>query len=150
MKDILVDTDVLIDLLFDNKPFSEAAATLFTLADNNKINLYISAISYCKLHEELSTYTTQHKMSAIFRMIFSVCNVIEVNTKVIQRALGTGITNFSKAIQYASALQNERISIIVTNNIADYKNSRIPVMNPSGYLKLVDNKVPDSISQKRS
>ena len=142
MKDILVDTDVILDMLFDNKPFSDAATALISLADQSRINVYISAISYCKLYEEMGAFTSPNKLTAIFRMLFSICNVIEVNSRVIQRALNLDIADFSKAIQYASALQNDRISVIISNNINQYKNSRIPVMTPNSYLKLLSqNKV---------
>jgi predicted nucleic acid-binding protein len=140
MKDILVDTDVILDMLFDNKPFSDSATALFSLADLNNINIYISALSYSRLHEELAKFTSHAKMNAIFRMIFSICSIVEVNTKVLQRALNAGFNDFSRALQYSCALQNERISIIITNNIQEYKNSRLPVMTPSNYLHLFSNK----------
>lgn len=42
---VLLDTDVVLDLLLDREPFVEAAAALWELNGQNKVDAYISAIT---------------------------------------------------------------------------------------------------------
>ena len=50
MKQIFLDTNVIIDFLADRKPFSIAAASIFNYAVLGKIKLYISAVSYNNIY----------------------------------------------------------------------------------------------------
>ena len=46
MKKVFLDTNVVIDLLDKREPFYREAVSLFTLAYNKKITLYISALTF--------------------------------------------------------------------------------------------------------
>jgi len=46
MQEIFLDTNIVIDYLINREPFSQSALRLFSLAENNKIRLNISVISY--------------------------------------------------------------------------------------------------------
>jgi predicted nucleic acid-binding protein len=43
---LFVDTNVLIDLIYKREPFYKDAAILFSLAENKKINLAISGLTF--------------------------------------------------------------------------------------------------------
>ena len=60
MKNLLVDTNVIIDVLADRKPFSEAASEIFDHAERGTIKLYISALSYFNIYYVLRK-TNAHK-----------------------------------------------------------------------------------------
>jgi predicted nucleic acid-binding protein len=51
---VFVDTDIIYDLLAKRDPFYFAAARLFTLADEGKIQIFISALSLPNVHYLLS------------------------------------------------------------------------------------------------
>jgi predicted nucleic acid-binding protein len=50
MKNFFLDTNIIIDLLADRKPFSQAASALFDYADKRKITLFVSALSYSNIY----------------------------------------------------------------------------------------------------
>jgi predicted nucleic acid-binding protein len=50
MKNIFLDTNVLIDFFADRKPFSIEAARLFNYSFIKKIKIYISAVSYNNMY----------------------------------------------------------------------------------------------------
>lgn len=50
MDRLLVDTNIIIDLLTKHKEFYFPAARLFTLSDNNAIDLYISSLTFANTH----------------------------------------------------------------------------------------------------
>ena len=46
----LFDTDVVLDLLLDRKPFAEAAALLFSKAEEGEIQGYVSATTITTIY----------------------------------------------------------------------------------------------------
>ena len=66
-KKVFVDTDIIYDLLAEREPFYTSAAYLFTLADEGKIQVYISALSLANIHYLLSKKTTEEESKEILR-----------------------------------------------------------------------------------
>jgi predicted nucleic acid-binding protein len=50
MKNIFLDTNIVIDFLADRKPFSPDAAKLFDFSVLGKAKIYISAVSYNNIY----------------------------------------------------------------------------------------------------
>ena len=44
MDKVLIDTDVILDFLFDRKPFSEDAAQILSWCENSKIQGFVTSI----------------------------------------------------------------------------------------------------------
>ncbi|HET8854448.1 MAG TPA: PIN domain-containing protein, partial [Salinimicrobium sp.] len=50
MKDIFVDTNILIDLLYKRNGFYEGAQALFTMGDNKVVSLNVSSLTIANTH----------------------------------------------------------------------------------------------------
>ncbi|MDR2618464.1 MAG: PIN domain-containing protein, partial [Treponema sp.] len=61
--------------------------------------------------------------------------VLNVDDKIIQKALESGFNDFEDAVQYFTAVEN-KIDYIITRNTEDYKKSTIKIYTPSQYLKI--------------
>jgi predicted nucleic acid-binding protein len=137
MKSLFVDTNVLIDFLADRKPFSVAAARLFTLSLSKKVKLYISAVSYNNIYyilrQSLSHQDTLHLLSELLEMT----ELVDVTKIIIDAAIKSDFKDFEDAIQYHCALSVNKIEIIVTRDTKDYKKSNIPVMTTSEVLNVL-------------
>ncbi len=137
MKSLFVDTNVLIDFLADRKPFSIAAARLFTLSLSKKVKLYIFAVSYNNIYyilrQSLSHKDTLHLLSELLEMT----ELVDVTKIIIDDAIKSDFKDFEDAIQYHCALSINKIEIIVTRDTKDYKKSTIPVMTTSEVLNIL-------------
>jgi predicted nucleic acid-binding protein len=56
MKKVFVDTNVLVDLIADRKPFSKFAIALFSKAESGNVSLYTSSHSIATTHYLLKKY----------------------------------------------------------------------------------------------
>jgi predicted nucleic acid-binding protein len=137
MKSLFVDTNVLIDFLADRKPFSLAAARLFTLSLSKKVKLFISAVSYNNIYyilrQSLSHKDTLHLLSELLEMT----ELVDVTKNIIDAALKSDFKDFEDAIQHQCALSINKIEIIVTRDTKDYKKSTIPVMTTAEVLNIL-------------
>ena len=134
-KRVFVDTDIIYDLLGKRDPFYVAAAQLFTLADEGKVQIYISALSLANLHYLISKQRTEEEAKEILRKFKVLVHVAPLNDKIIDLALNSEFSDFEDAIQYYSALQNE-IEVLLTRNLKDYKKAHITVLTAQDFINL--------------
>ncbi|MFP4025943.1 MAG: type II toxin-antitoxin system VapC family toxin [Thiohalospira sp.] len=135
MKKLLVDTNIIIDLLAKREGFYEPAAQLFSLADQNKVKLYVCSLSLANAHYILNRHLPESKVREILRKLKVLVNVLSLDSKVIDLALNSDFKDFEDAIQYYAAMESN-INIIITRNLKDFKKSDIPVMTGLQFIKM--------------
>jgi len=134
MKNLFVDTNIVIDLLAKREPFYEASAKLFSLADRGKIKLYVSALTFANTNYVLSKISSPSLAREVLTKFKVLITVVPLNDKVIELALNDkSFSDFEDGLQHYSALENEA-DIIITRNLKDFKNSKIPVMTAQALL----------------
>jgi len=136
MIQIFLDTNVILDLLAKRSPFYDSIAKVATLADEKKIRLVSSPISFTTIEYVLSKYESSDSILNKLRKFKIICQVCEVNDETIEKALNSGFADFEDSVQYFSAIQSS-CSIIITRNGKDFKNSSIPIMTAEEYLSSV-------------
>ena len=134
-KKVFVDTDIIYDLLAKRDPFYLAAAQLFTLADEGKVQIYISALSLANLHYLITKQRSEEEAKEILRKFKVLVHIAPLNDKIIDLALNSEFSDFEDAIQYFSALQNE-IEVLLTRNLKDYKKAQITVLTAQDFINL--------------
>ena len=134
-KKVFVNTDIIYDLLAKRDPFYLAAARLFTLADEGKIQIFISALSLANIHYLISKQQSKDEAKQILRKFKVLVHVTPLNEKIIDLALNSEFTDFEDAIQYFSALQNE-VELLLTRNLRDYKKAQISVLTAQDFINL--------------
>ncbi len=133
---LFLDTNVVLDLLGERKPFYESIAKIATLADKGQITLVVSALSYSTVNYILMKYENREKVIGKlqkFKVISEICSLDEV---INEKSLNSKFKDFEDALQYFSALKNG-CNIIITRNVKDFKESEIPVMTPAEYLTTI-------------
>lgn len=123
----------MLDFLGERDPFYLSAAKIVTLADQRKIKLFVSALSYATVSYFLSKYygleKTKEKLRK-FKIISAICELDEI---IIEKSLNSNFPDFEDSLQYFSALRTES-DFIITRNGKDFKKSSIPVMTPDEFL----------------
>ena len=134
-KKVFVDTDIIYDLLAKRDPFYSAAARLFTLADEGKVQIFISALSVANIHYLVSKQQSESQAKQILRKFKVLVHITPLTEKIIDLALNSEFEDFEDAIQYFSALQND-IEILLTRNLKDYKKAQISVLTAQDFINL--------------
>jgi len=130
-KHIFLDTKVVIDFLADRRPFSIDAAQLFDLAIEEKIRIYISAVSYNNIYYILRRSLTSNATIKLLDELADITEIADVTNEVIRNSLKTDFKDYEDAIQYYCALNIPEIELIVTRNTKDFKKSTIAVLTPA-------------------
>lgn len=136
MSRIFLDTNVILDLLAERVPFYESIAKVATLADEKKITLIVSPLSFTTVDYVLNKFENSQTVLNKLRKFKIICEVCEVNDEIIDKALNSNFTDFEDAIQYFTAL-NSNTSLILTRNGKDFKFATIPIMSAEEYLSSI-------------
>ena len=136
MSRLFLDTNVILDLLGERIPFFDSIAKVATLADQKKITLVVSPLSFTTIDYVLNKFETSESVLNRLRKFKIICEVCEVDEKIIEKALNSSFKDFEDAVQFYTALHSN-CSIIITRNGNDFKNSSIPIMTAEEYLSSI-------------
>ena len=135
MKRVLIDTDVILDFLFDRKPFSEHAARVLSLCESKEIKGFITSVIISNVYYILRQTSTHEKVIEKLKQLITITEVLTTDKKIVLKALNSKFNDFEDALQNYSAEFNGQIDLIITRNVKDFKNSSLGIMTPGNYLK---------------
>ena len=133
MKNLFLDTNIILDLLAYRMPFYTESAKLFSLADKKKIKLSVSSLCLADAHYILSKQNPEKEVRKILRKFKVLVTVLPLDDKITDLALNSEFHDFEDAIQYFTAIENE-LELIITRNQSDFKESKIPVMTAKEFI----------------
>jgi predicted nucleic acid-binding protein len=136
MKNLFLDTNIILDLLANRMPFYTEAAKLFSLADKKKLKLSISSLCLADAHYILSRQNPEMEVRNVLRKFKVLVNVLPLDDKITDLALNSEFRDFEDAIQYYTAIENDQ-DLIITRNQQDFKESKLPVMTAGEFIKTI-------------
>ncbi len=134
---VLFDTNIILDVLLDRKPFSEHSAYLMSMVERSELNGYFCATTITTIHYLLSKQLDKEKTSKSINAIIRLFEVASVNRLVIENALSSKFTDFEDSVLHESAL-HAGAEYIITRNIKDFKKSEIPTFTPTEFLSMLE------------
>lgn len=137
MKRIFLDTNVIIDFFADRVPFAEAAAILFEMGNRNLVELCVAAISYNNTYYIFRKVSSHEKAMELMKELDLRTVVQETSATILRSAINSTFHDFEDAIQFYSASEMGGVEMIVTRNVADFKESSIPVYNPAEAVNML-------------
>ena len=142
MKNVFIDTNILIDFLTYRKPFDLQAGKIFSLSEQKILNCGVSTLSIANTHYHLLKLVKLEAANELLRKFKILLVVHPLNEKLIDLALNTSdFTDFEDALQYYTALEFG-YEVIVTRNQRDFKKSIIPILTPDQFLEVYLKKEP--------
>jgi predicted nucleic acid-binding protein len=127
---IFLDTNILVDLIADRKPFSKHAIEIFKSTEKNKSQLFTSSHSIATAHYLLKKYVEEKELRKIIFNLLEFVSVIPVDIDVLKKGLQSKHKDFEDAVQILCASTITGIDFIVTRNTKDFKTSEISVLTP--------------------
>jgi len=131
---VFVDTDVVIDHLTDRTPFANYSSLVFELHEENRIRIYISALSVNNIYYVSRKIIGEKATLNLIRQLIENIEVIGTTKAEIKNALHSGFKDFEDSIQYSTALTIKGIQAIITRNVKDYRKSKIAIFTPEVYV----------------
>lgn len=134
MEKVFVDTNIILDLLAQRAPHFIAAKELFKKAEDQKLEILISTMSFISTEYILRKQIGKEKAKLALAAINSITTVCNSGQKTIDLALLSKMNDFEDAFQYYTALENSA-NVFITRDPKGFIGAAIPVMNAEDYLK---------------
>ena len=129
---LFLDTNILLDFFFDRAPFSEGAAMLFELRDNQKIDFFLSTLSLANLAYHCQR--VKKNPVPIIDVLIKVATIVELDENHFISVNHSKFMDYEDGLQYFSALEIRNIEAIITRNKKDFKLSTIPIFTPEEFM----------------
>jgi predicted nucleic acid-binding protein len=134
---VLVDTNVILDVLLDRRPFSKDATRILALVEESKIEGFLCATTVTTVDYLLGRALTAMKARSALRRLLDIFEIAPVNRPVLEQALRSEISDFEDAVLEQSG-RLVAVDAIVTRNFKDFRKSTVTVLDPVELLSAVD------------
>ncbi len=131
---VLVDTNVILDVLYAREPFVNDASLFFKYCELDQIDGYVSALTVPNIVYVMRKELARNKIRQLIETLTGILTVSELRESDLTNAAKTDIDDYEDSIQSACA-SRIKADFIVTRNLKDFKNSRVPAISPSGLLE---------------
>lgn len=133
---VLIDTNVILDVLCNRKDFVEDSLKVFKYCEANQITGCISALSVPNIVYIMRKELDGDRIKEILTTLTSLFTVVDLREVDLMRAADLEFSDYEDALQSVCATR-AKANYIVTRNIKDFKNSRIPAIKPSELLERI-------------
>ena len=132
-QNVFLDSDILLDVIFEREPHFKDSQHMLALTENNQINGYTSSLIIANCFYIIQNNFSIQKAKNAIQKLQVLLTILPFTNKEIDESLNSNIKDFEDGIQYFIATNN-KIKIIITRNIKDYKKADCEVLTPSDYL----------------
>jgi len=138
MKKVLIDTDVILDFFFDRKPHSDYSTIILNLCNQKKLDGFITPVIISNTYYLLRRTAKHEKVIEKLKQLLTFMHVLQMDKLVIEKALNSEFKDFEDALQNFAAINDGEIEAIITRNVKDFKKSKIGILSPDSFVKLIN------------
>lgn len=132
---ILIDTDVLLDIGLKRESFYLNSARVISLAENHKVAGYIAWHTLSNFYYLTSSDSDRKTAKQFLEDLLKFIKIAPVDTEAAKKAFIIETMDFEDAMQISSAISCNA-KFIVTRNVKHYQRSPIQAIIPDEFIKL--------------
>lgn len=133
---VFLDTNILLDVIAQRDEFYEPAARVWGMAEARKIQALISAISFNNVFYIVRKFAGRQRATEALRLMRQVFDVVAVDGRIIDAAIGCGTKDFEDSVQYHCAIR-AKAGYLITRNPQDFPNDGPAVLSAEEFLGLI-------------
>ena len=130
---VFLDTNLLLDVLAQRLPFYKASAQIWSLAESNQLEAFISAISFNNVYYVVRKREGKRKARNSISLLRDVFSIAPVDTRIIHQAIDSVMDDFEDAIQFYSAARIQA-SRLITRDPGHFPKDTVPIVSPEEFL----------------
>lgn len=130
---VLIDTDVLIDVALDRRPFSDPAGRLLDALQERRGEAYVAWHSISNFYYMVAPKKGSPGAKDFIRDLLRFVGISPAGTRDVLYAIRLPMADFEDALQCAAAVPCHA-DVIATRNFRDYRKSPVPARNPQAVL----------------
>ena len=145
MKDIYLDSDVILDVTSIRESTFLDSLKVFDLMEKGEISCQTSTLVIANIYYHLKKFFGHQLAISFITDLLTQINLLNTTKESILKALNSDFKDFEDAIQYFCALENG-IDCIITRNKKDFSYSHIPVYTPTEFNEYWEKYLEENIT----
>lgn len=133
---VLIDTDILIDVASNREPFFGHSSIVLDKAQTKAFRGFCAWHTFSNFHYLFSSTVDKKSSLAFIEELLLFVKVAPTLTRDAKYALNLQFSDFEDALQVAAA-KACNADFIITRNLRHYSKSPIPAKSPKAFLKLL-------------
>ena len=135
---VLIDTNLILDYLMDRDGHFDDALNLLIAVVNEEIEGYVTANTITDLYYIVNKdLHNRKKTRAVIDKLLRLVRIIDCTGTDCVLALASPVKDFEDAVLVECGLRTG-MDCLVTNNLKDFKGSRLPALRPGEFLTRFD------------
>lgn len=131
---VLIDTNVLLDVLQNRKPFVDNSLIIWNLCETGMLTGCVSTLSIANLSYIMRKELSPEMTANVLTQLNSVFQFVDLSPDIVLKAAKLQWRDFEDAVQAVTAKQN-RCEVIITRNVKDFENSQVYALNPKEWIE---------------
>lgn len=136
MDKILIDSYVILDFFLDRKPHSEFSNQILSLCEEKKIEGFVTPVIISNVYYISRKLDNHENVISMLKSLIELIDVLTMDRESIRLALKSNFKDFEDALQNYTAEKSNKVKILLTRNVKDYKTSNLIVLSPEEYLNV--------------
>lgn len=137
---VLIDTNVIIDALTSREPWNESAETIFIMAANHMMDMYITASSATDIYYLVRKYLHSADQSKqVMEKLYSLVGILTVSGVECIDALASSVSDYEDAVVERVSVKAD-MDYMITGNVKDYQQGMIKAISPDDFIALINGK----------
>ena len=133
---VFIDSDIILDLLAQRKPYVVDAQRLFSCIDRQEVQGFVTPVIFANLYYILRKLKSSEEALRILSDLGQLLTILPVTQQTVEKALKSDFRDFEDALQYHAAIENT-LKFLITRNKRDYKDPEITVCNAREFLQIM-------------
>ena len=134
---VLVDTNVVLDVLLDRRPFSLPAAALLSLVEKRKFEAALGATTLTTIHYLLRKAGGKKMADEAVEKLLAVFEIAGVDAAVLEAATRLPLPDFEDAV-LVEAGRRAGADAVITRDLKGFKKSDLPAYSPEEFLAALE------------
>ena len=131
---ILIDTNVLMDILFAREPYLTDSITVLHMCEDDFAEAVVSAKTITDVYFFLrKSLKSEREARNVIRKIMGMVTVCDIKAQHLKDAIDFGNADYEDAVQAACA-KSEGCRLIISRNKKDYKGTGIKCLTPEEFV----------------
>ena len=132
---VFLDSNIILDILLKNQDFYQESQQLLNLADNPKIDFFISASSMTDIFYIVKKKLNDaEKTKDYLKLLLELVSVAGIDETCIKNALNSSWKDFEDAVQHEASIQIQA-DFLITRNTKDFQTQFVEIITPAEFLK---------------
>lgn len=137
---VLIDTNVIIDTLTSREPWNKSAETIFIMAANHMMDMYITASSATDIYYLVRKYLhSADQAKQVMEKLYSLIGILTVSGVECIDALASSVSDYEDAVVERVSVKAD-MDYMITGNVKDYQHGMIKAISPDDFIALINGK----------